>query len=239
MSEIDPIYKYMGTVITGKNFKELFKGKKVVKLTNKKCEHRGIIYDNGPVTDTIKWNPTGECLAGGIYFCLEDSVHRWIAYNTEVIGVMEFMWDVDFDDDTLIYVEHDKFKAHTIKLSNKQHIWSNPQKCIDLVSKDASLLEYVPEKVQIQHQQMCIDVISRAPYFLNFVCEQVQIQNSQMCIDVVLKNLCLLRCVCDKIQIENPQMCIDAVSAHPWIIRNVCNQVKIKHPEILNNSKNK
>ena len=54
--------------LTGSQFNELYKDQKFVKLTNENECHNNFQYKDGLNVDTIKFNPTGLCQPGGLYF---------------------------------------------------------------------------------------------------------------------------------------------------------------------------
>jgi len=63
-------YKYKMTqkIITGKEFNEQYKNYEFYKLLNENLIHFGYKYVDGLNIDINKFNPTNECMKGGLYF---------------------------------------------------------------------------------------------------------------------------------------------------------------------------
>ena len=53
----------------------------LIKLTNESCVHNEFLFVEGENIDHKKFNPSGRCKAGGIYFIPKHFIHRWMAYN--------------------------------------------------------------------------------------------------------------------------------------------------------------
>ena len=60
------------------------------KLTNLDESHHGITFQDGLNVDPIQFNSSQDCVPGGIYFCQEQDIHKWLFYN-ESIGLMMWM----------------------------------------------------------------------------------------------------------------------------------------------------
>ena len=113
-------------VISGKEFNELYPDKTFIKLTNKDEIHNGFQFKTGLNIDTIQFNPTGECSTGGLYFCDENDVGRWIEYGNKK---MTYYRVVKVLDDANIYIEEYKFKTDKFILGEKQSIFDNLNYC--------------------------------------------------------------------------------------------------------------
>lgn len=103
-------------VVSGKKFNELYKDTKFVKLTNGPEIHNGFQFVDGLNIDTVEFNPTSQCCAGGIYFCVKDMTEHWRRNLASIF----FIRDVTIPDDAQVYCESEKFKADKIILSRRR-----------------------------------------------------------------------------------------------------------------------
>ena len=94
----------IGQVLTGVEFNDIYKVP-LYKFLNNNFEHYGIKYKLGLNIDINKFNPTGECLPGGLYFCEESECHRYF------MDYGQFIATIEIPDDAQVYVEKYKFKA--------------------------------------------------------------------------------------------------------------------------------
>jgi hypothetical protein len=130
--------------MTGSEFNKLYPSK-MIKLTNELEIHNGYRFVTGLNIDTIKFDPTGSCKPGGIYFCELEKFPLWIEYSdTTCINFRE----VKIPDDAQIYTGKDKFKADKIILSDKQDIWNNEDCCKIAVAYDGHLLKNVKKQTE-------------------------------------------------------------------------------------------
>lgn len=186
----------IGKTITGKQFNQIFKGTKFVKLTNKKQIHNNFKFKNGLNVDINAFNPHNECTAGGIYFTDINKMKSWIYYRNDI---MRHIRDVTLPDDAQIYVENDKFKADKMILGSKKEIRENvyieaiKAQCISLhhipeclrskniciasVETYGSSLRYVPESMK--DMDMCMKAVESNGYALKFV--STSLKNKTMC----------------------------------------------------------
>ena len=58
-----------GKVYSGKEFNDITKDRKLVKLTVEGENHNGFQFKTGLNIDNKPFNPNGSCKAGGLYFC--------------------------------------------------------------------------------------------------------------------------------------------------------------------------
>jgi hypothetical protein len=136
------------TVYDGKEFNRLTQGIVFVKLTNLDENHNGFQFRTGLNVDDIKFDPSGSCKAGGLYFCEWKKVGQWIEYGNKQC----MYWrKVTIPDDTQVYIEPDKFKADKFVLSDRQKIWDNEEICTMAVSYDGNYLCHIDHQtVQMQ-----------------------------------------------------------------------------------------
>lgn len=126
-----------GISYTGKEFNQKFKDIVFVKLTNKDECHNGFQFKTGLNEDTIKFNPSGNCLSGGIYFCEFYKIHKLIKYNQQRMVNLRV---ITISDDAQVYETCDKFKADKLILGPAFSIWDSYDICDYLVSYKPSLI---------------------------------------------------------------------------------------------------
>jgi len=95
-------------VLPGYKFNELYKGIKMYKFLNNSLIHRSYKYNIGLNIDTCVFNPSGSCSKGGLYFCEESTCHMYMEQYGKLIA------KINIPDDSLVYVEDDKFKANKL-----------------------------------------------------------------------------------------------------------------------------
>ena len=130
---------YLHKTLTGEQFNELFSNKHFVKLTNDNCKHRDFEYKEGLNTDTIEFNPTEDCKAGGLYFT---DIDNWVSYDND-IGIIYYMWDVKIPDNATVYIEENKYKATGIILTNKRCIYDSQKYCKLAFQQNGFALQFV------------------------------------------------------------------------------------------------
>lgn len=89
---------------------------KYYKLTKMHECHRGMSYHTGEIIDKLKFNPSGECSAGGMYLFHESQlVHYWKYYNSTY-----WIREVTFPTDAKIYIEVGKYKCNKFILGERK-----------------------------------------------------------------------------------------------------------------------
>jgi hypothetical protein len=148
-------------LLTGKKFNEKYNGLIFVKLTNESEIHNGFQFQTGENVDTIKFDPTGECKPGGLYFCEIYKLLQWInlGYNK-----MIYCRYVTITDDAQVYVEKDKFKADKFILSERIKVedidvWENEDYCRFAVKNYDYALKYI--KPSTNYHQFCITSVKK------------------------------------------------------------------------------
>jgi len=97
---------------SGKDFKELYSYTKFYKITNKNECHHNFQYKDGLNEDTQKFNPVGECKSGGLYFTELYNIPYWTLHGL-------YIREVEILDDSLVYIEYNKFKTNKFYLKEK------------------------------------------------------------------------------------------------------------------------
>jgi hypothetical protein len=89
------------TELTGSEFKAKYSKTKFYKLTNESEIHNGFHYVDGLNIDTLKFNPSGQCSSGGLYFTELNKIGMWISYRDQNLT---YIREVEILDDSLVYV---------------------------------------------------------------------------------------------------------------------------------------
>jgi hypothetical protein len=161
-------------LLSGKEFKEKYGDKVLIKLTNKDENHNWFQFKTGLNIDTIRFNPTESCKAGGIYFSEVCFLPLWLEYNK-----IKTMWcrKVTIPHDAQVYVEEFKFKADKIILAEKVligelNIWRNEKYCMEALNIKyhwsdinypqiqylKNILKYIPETVT-WYEKICLEIV--------------------------------------------------------------------------------
>ena len=129
--------------------------------------HNEFVYKVGLNEDTLQFNPSGECLPGGLYFTDITNCFKWRDYGDMVAIISLFQ-------DSQIYVEPcgTKMKANKFNIdqiiSKEEFFSSLPDKfLIENICKDYTLLQYVKE----QTAEICLAAVKRYGYVLQYVKE--------------------------------------------------------------------
>ena len=160
------------SVLTGSDFKATYQNTKFYKLTNKLESHNGFHYVDGLNIDTQKFNPFGLCSSGGLYFTELNKIGMWIFYGDQT---MIYIREVEILDDSLVYVEENKFKADKFNLHPKVLLkdfeqLNNLEFCSLAVQQNANLLQFVKD----QTDEMCKFAVQKHAYALQHVKDQTE-----------------------------------------------------------------
>jgi len=136
------------TTVYGVAFKRLYSNTKFYKLTCEDENHNGFQFQTGLNIDTVPFNPTGECSKGGLYFTEQNKVGKWMFYKD-----VKYIRPVIILDDSLIYIEEDKFKADKFYLGEKKliedfELWNDETFCKLAVQENGYALKYVKEPTE-------------------------------------------------------------------------------------------
>jgi hypothetical protein len=166
-SEFDKTSRTMSQLLSGSEFNKAYPTTVFVKLTNETELHNGFQFTTGLNIDTQKFNPIGECSAGGLYFCEYDKFPMWIEYNgTICVNYRE----VKIPDDAQVYIETNKFKADKFILSEGREIWNDEKLCVHALEKDPYTLSYIKN----QTDELCLIAVTGKGYTLRFVINQTE-----------------------------------------------------------------
>ena len=180
-----------------------------MKLTNKECVHNNFTFIDGLNIDTVKFNPTGKCLPGGIYFVTIDNWPEWINYNSDI---MWYIWDVTIPDDALVYDEKNKFKADKIILKNRIIIWHNNDLSLAAIKQNGWFLHIVRNPTD----EICLAAVKQNGLAL----QHIKNPSDKICLAAVGQNGCALKYV------RNPtyEICFTSVKQNGYALLYVNNQ---------------
>ena len=245
------------SVLTGEKINRLYVGTNFYKLTNKTEKHHNFRYQDGLNIDTIPFNPTRQCSAGGLYFTEESKLSLWFdVANTYIRKVI-------IPNDAKVYIETNKFKADKIFLEPRGRLedfgkWNDQLFCIQQIEKNIDAFPFVkyqtPEIclifdkwndplfciqqakknidafpfVKYQTPEICLMAVKRDAYALQYVKKQTP----EICLGAVKKNGLALQFVKE----QTPEICLGAVKKNGLAIQFVKEQTpELRMEAIINN----
>ena len=138
-----------------------------MKILTDNLTHHGFEYKEGLNIDSVKFNPIGECSAGGLYFTYLNEAHLYFHFGNK------FSY-VTIPDEALVYIEKNKFKANMLILTNILHLselfLQNVQLCEYFVKQKGLALKYVNE----QTEEICKLAVQKDGLALQFVNNQTE-----------------------------------------------------------------
>ena len=202
-----------------------------VKLTNRRCEHRGVRYNEGLVVLSEKFDPMTEH-GNGLFFTRMETFHLWtIGAMDGKDAIMYYLWDVELPMDAkVVQISDTCYKADRLVIRNQRCIWNDPVYCIQVLQSFGFLLEYVHPRLKTS--ELCSIAVAQNGFSLRFVPEEMiteklcltaieqdsrvlsivppDVITKEMCVKVVEKSPLCLQFVPDKFIDE--ELCIKAVS---------------------------
>jgi hypothetical protein len=159
---------YYKIEITGKLFNNLTldRGDTHYKLIHRTKIHNG--YRFSPNTlhhDVVGFYPYDECKPGGIYFCSEDDLHHWCAFNN---FEAYYYAKVSIPDNARVYIEHRKIKSDKVYLGEFKKLWTDANMISCILQKRGVLLKHV----QYQTSEMCEVAVNQNTDALQYVKNQ-------------------------------------------------------------------
>ena len=142
-----------------------------VKLTTKDRVHNGYQYKEGLNCLEGKFNSDNICAEGGLYFCDEKDIGKWVNYGNKV---MHYIWDVTLFDDSKLVVMGDKLKTDKFIIQNKRTIWDdNGLNLRYVVHQTEELCKLaVQEFVKDQTEEICKLAVRQNGHALKYVDHQ-------------------------------------------------------------------
>jgi hypothetical protein len=180
----------------------------IYKVLNENMTHNGYVYSLGTNTDSLPFNPKGSCESGGLYFANILNIINFFNYGTKTA-------DVELKDDEPVWYDHDKYKAHTIILTNIRDLkyFEIPdQYALDVVKQDGLALDYVKD----QTPEICLEAVKQDGLALDYVKDQTP----EICLEAVKQSGRALEFVKE----QTPELCLEAVEQTGYAIQFVKEQ---------------
>src|SRR5579872_4900984 len=171
----------INSILSGEEFNRIFHDRVFVKLTNKFEFHHGFLFKDGLNVDTKKFNPSGNCRPGGLYFTDIKDAYLWVYYSG-YIGLMIHMRKVTIPNDATIYIENCKFKTDKIILSQKEEISS--EFILKAIERGFNILKFMPT-VKI-NKEICLKAIIRHPTSFHYIPDKLK--DKEICLLAVGQN---------------------------------------------------
>ena len=153
-------------MISGKAFKSQYPTKKFYKLTTETENHNGFKFKDGLNTDIHPIN-TNNCSEGGLYFTDENNISRWMWYGNKI---MKWIREVEILNDSLIFVENDKYKTDKFILKQKKYLYEDEEICNSAVQQNGNSLKYVKN----QTEELCKIAVQQNGNSLKYVENQTE-----------------------------------------------------------------
>ena len=223
----------VGCCYDGKTFNGLVKHT-LYRVTNEEENHNDFQYNTGLNVDILKFQPSGECKAGGLYFFDRSQVTKYLDY----VDCGYWVRKVEIPDDALVYVENNKYKADKFVLHDKIIIGNvDPGNlcemydtvseflkttmhrtfhidCMKVLEKNGLILQYMNK----QTEAMCLEAVKQNYDAFKYVKEQTE----AICLEAVKQDAQLFRSV--KAQIQTDAICLIAVEQFGSMLKHVKTQ---------------
>jgi hypothetical protein len=204
-------------LLTGAEFNKEYEGREFIKLTNESEIHNNYQFKTGLNIDSVSFDPTGNCRAGGLYFCLLDELSRWLHYSYE--KPMFYARVVTVPMDARVWIEEDKFKADRFILGDHVvigdlDVWTDANYCLRACQLNGFALKYVKNQTEMINLQ----AVRQNGHALQFVKEQTEEINLRAC----KSDGCALQYVKEK----KESICLLAVSRSGYALQFVEDQTE-------------
>jgi len=174
----------MGEII---DVNELLKqNKKFYKFTNYKENHFGLQYCDGEIIDPKPFNPSGECLEGGMYFFEQSQLLLYGGYVASAWWIRE----VILLPTSRVYKEKDKYKTDRFVLKERTRFYGDlseyitQKMCVECVKSDALMIQLIPGN--LINEEMCLESVRQDGMILGFLPSSVI--NEKICIEALIEN---------------------------------------------------
>lgn len=104
--------------ISGKQFNEIYKGVKFVKLMNKTGTHNGYLFKFGLNVDTNRFLCDRAIGEDGLYFCREDDYVDWI--DSDKSNPKYWIFDIEIPDNARVVIINKSMKADRFIVKNRR-----------------------------------------------------------------------------------------------------------------------
>jgi hypothetical protein len=132
------------------------------KFINDTNRHRGHTYTHGVNTDSVKFNPSGSCMPGGLYFTDGQNVLSFDRYGTKICKVQPLPY-------SKVYIDNCKFKADVLNVDLENCM--SPKDFIKKLNKE-QLLSLLENQNFFGHGQLVLDIVD-VKIIDDEVCEKI------------------------------------------------------------------
>jgi len=197
-------------LIKGKELKKTY-GDIFYKMLNCTLIHNGFVYEYGKNEDTLPFNPSGQCCAGGLYFTILDHLLSFGSPDN-------FVGKIYIDDDEDVWCEKNKFKVHKLVVREImpfiEFININCDIALSCIKQNGLVLKYILN----QTSMYCLESVKQYGMALQFVKEQTH----DICLEAVKQDWYALQFINDQTEI----ICMEAVRRHGMALQFVKNQTE-------------
>jgi len=196
----------IGQVYSGKEFNA--SGIKPLKMLRTDLKHYGHQYRLGLNKDRLPFNPSGDCSHGGLYFCTEENLPKFLRYGTTV-------GHFTIPKNAKVYVEHEKFKCDKMileKIVLLEEFLNDGERALNFVKQNGLALEFVKN----QTPEICLAAVKQNGLALEFVKNQTR----DICLAAVNQEPYALQFIKN----QTPEICLAAVNQYGHCLQLVRNR---------------
>lgn len=194
-------------VCNGNEFNKLLNGKKLYKLVHDDHKHHNFKYKLGLNIDTLKFDPSGECSGGGLYFTTLEYLFDYYLFHY-------FVYEIEIPNDSKVYIEEKKFKSNKIILKNKKNISDffdglDEKTIIQIIKNNGLLLKYIKN----QTNKICLEAVKNNCYAFEYVKNQTE----EISLEAIKQNCFLLKYVKN----QTKKICLEAIKQNDIVIHYI------------------
>lgn len=185
------------------------------KVLNKHLKHNKFQYNLGLNVDSEKFNTTGSCEPGGLYFTTKEHICKFLQHGIHIA-------EITIPEDAKVYQDplKDKWKAdkifiHKITPIENMPWWRDREFCKHTVTQNGLCIQYM-----IQTPELCLIAVTQNPFAIKHIINQTP----ELCLVAVTKAPLVIRYVID----QTPELCMIAVQQDGFALVHI----KIKTPEL-------
>jgi len=169
-----------------------FKGVRLYKILDETLIHYGFKYKLGENIDTLKFNPSGSCESGGLYFTDRDNIMRFLDYG-------DLIATIKLDDNESIYCEEiceedeyeyeRKYKAHKIfieKIETIINFFSNLSSNNLQIFLKQSKMTFGRTKIKINN--LCVELVKKNQLDPQLILQHIEKPTYELCLEAVKHN---------------------------------------------------
>jgi hypothetical protein len=162
--DCDSIIGNVGKTTNGYVFSKCMEERKLglYKFINDTNRHKGHTYTHGVNTDSVKFNPSGSCEPGGLYFANFQNVLSFSSHGTKICKVQPLPY-------SRVYIDDGKFKADVLNVDLENCM--SPEDFIKKLDKE-QLLNLLENQNLFCNGQLVLDIVD-VKIIDDEVCEKI------------------------------------------------------------------